>query len=73
MWQKQLKMSFGIADKRFAGHAADKARAREVRSAIKKEGVGAAEVEAEIRRILDGCIESHIEEQLAAARKFFKF
>lgn len=73
MWKKQLKQSFGIVDKRFAGHPADAARAREVRSAIKEGGLGAAEIEEEIRRILEGCEESHIEAQLTAAWKFFKF
>lgn len=73
MWKKPLKQSFGIVDKRFAMHPADELQAREARKLIKKMGATWEEVEAEIERVLAGAAELHMQEQLRAARKYFKF
>lgn len=73
MWKQPLKQEFGIVDKRFAGHPSDQERAREARKLINKAGISWDEIEKEISRILKGCTAEHLQTQLAAARKFFKF
>lgn len=73
MWKRPLKQAFGIVDKRFAGHPSDQERAREARKLINSAGVSWEEVEEEVSRILQGCADEHLQAQLAAARKFFKF
>ena len=72
MWKPHLKQAFGIVDKRFAGHPMDQKKAQEARKIIKRENVTWVEVEAEITRILQGATPVHMQEQLAAARKYFK-
>lgn len=72
MWKIHLKQAFGIVDKRFAGHPMDQKKAQEARKIIKRDGVTWAEIEAEITRILQGATPAHIQEQIAAARKYLK-
>lgn len=72
MWKTHLKKSFGLVDKRFAGHPMDEQQAREARKIIKRDGVLWAEIEGEITRILQGATPAHVQDQLEKARKFFK-
>jgi len=72
MWKTHLKQSFGIVDKRFAGHPMDEQQAREARKIIKRDSVSWTAIEAEITRTLKGSTPDHIQEQLAKARAFFK-
>lgn len=73
MWKQPLKQAFGIVDKRFAGHPSDQERAREARKLINKANISWDEIEEEISRILQDCTAEHLQAQLVAARKFFKF
>lgn len=73
MWKQPLKQAFGIGDKRFAGHPSDQERAREARKLINNAGISWEEIDEEISHILQGCTAEHLQAQLAAARKFFKF
>lgn len=72
MWKTHLKQSFGIVDKRFAGHPMDEQKAREARKIIKRDGVSWADIEGEIMRILQGTTPAHAQAQLEKARTFFK-
>lgn len=73
MWKQPLKQAFGIVDKRFAMHPSDQERAREARKLINNADISWDEIEEEISRLLQGCTAEHLQAQLAAARKFFKF
>ncbi|WP_160286838.1 hypothetical protein [Pseudomonas knackmussii] len=72
MWKQELKRAFGIVDKCFARHPMDQARAKEARKLAKQAGATWSDIEAEITSILKGSTDSHVQEQLKAARAFFK-
>ena len=67
-WQDMLPGSFGMADKRFGGHATDRAAAREMLAAAFKANAHWKEVEAEARRFLSQCKPEHVEEQIKLMR-----
>jgi hypothetical protein len=72
MWKIHLKHSFGIVDKRFAGHPMDQEKAREARKIAKRDGVTSTEIENETMRILQATPPEHVREQLVKVRKYFK-
>lgn len=73
MWQKKLEGCFGVADKKFGRHAADEKRAKDLRKELDAQGVTWAEVEKEVRKILDGCTPEHIKEEIKEAKRLLCF
>lgn len=65
-WKNKIPGSFGMVDKKFAGHAFDCERAAELLVAANKADVGLKEYLAEIENWLKsvGCNSDHIQEEM---------
>lgn len=68
---RQIRGCFGDQDRIFAGHPLDEKRAKELRRFAKENGASLADVEQAANGFLNGCIQSHIDEQMIEVRKFF--
>jgi len=69
-WQDWLKDAFGSVDKHFAGHPSDQARARRMLKKAMDAGAKWDDIESEARKYLadKGCLQTHVEEQIAKMR-----
>lgn len=65
-WKEKIPGAFGCADKKFARHALDSARAAELLAEANKEGVGFGEYLSEIESWLksQGCSPDHIRREI---------
>ncbi|MBT9386331.1 hypothetical protein KM176_20850 [Pseudooceanicola sp. CBS1P-1] len=71
-WQQDLRNSFGLADRKFAGHPSDLRTAHEMLGKLIAENIGMSEVEAEVRKFLAGNMNLHVDEQVDRVRKFLE-
>lgn len=69
-WKDKIAGAFGIADKKFAGHALDSERAAEMLGAACKEDVGFADYLSEIEDWLNsqGCSQQHVAQEMAKVK-----
>jgi len=69
-WKDKIAGAFGVADKKFAGHANDSERAAELLEAANKENVGYADYLQGIEDWLksQGCNQKHIDQEMAKVK-----
>lgn len=72
-WQDKLKGCFGISDKKFGLHPLDEQRANELKAELDRDGITWAIVEVEIKRLLNGCSQDHVEKELREAKRLLCF
>jgi hypothetical protein len=65
-WKDKIPGTFGVADKKFAGHPCDSERAAEMLKIAIKEGVGYSDYLEGIEDWLksQGCIQEHIDQEV---------
>ncbi|MBE7527717.1 MAG: hypothetical protein HS120_09540 [Burkholderiales bacterium] len=68
-WQERVPGCFGCEDKKFAQHALDEGRAKELKEQLDQEKISWALVEKEIKNFLSDCTADHIETEVKEAKR----
>lgn len=74
-WKNKIPGCFGDADKKFAGHPADRKRAVDLLKAASEEDIGYDDYIEAIENWLEskGCLKSHIDQEMNKVKKLSSY